>query len=66
MEKTMEKDFDNLPLSQSSVSHRLVDIQKRCTKLLGEPGEFSGLSLEDAKVELATNNHNPYDPYDRG
>ena len=61
MDKTMEKDFDNVPLSQSSVSLRLADIQKRCTRLLDEPGEFTGLSLEDAKTESATNKHNPYD-----
>jgi hypothetical protein len=57
----MEKDFDNVPLSQSSVSLRLADIQQRCTRLLDEPGEFTGLSLEEPKVEPETNNHNPYD-----
>ena len=61
MEKMMEKDFNNVPLSQSSVSLRLADIQKRCTKLLDEPGEFTSLSLEDPKPELATNRHNPYE-----
>ncbi len=66
MEKTMEKDFENLPLSQSNVSLRLADIQKRCSQLLDEPGEITGLSLEESKAELKTNNHDPYDPYDRG
>jgi hypothetical protein len=57
----MEKDFVNVPLSQSSVSLRLADIQKRCSQLLDAPGEFTGLSLEDSKAEFKTNNHNPYD-----
>ena len=63
MERNMEKDFDNVPLSQSNVSLRLADIQKRCSQLLGESGECTGLSLEDSKTEPPTNNH---DPYDRG
>lgn len=61
MEKNMEKDFEDVPLSQSNVSLRLADIQKRCSQLLHEPGEVTGLSLEDPKVEPETNDHNPYD-----
>ena len=61
MDRNMEKDFDDVPLSQSNVSLRLADIQKRCSKLLDNPGESTGLSLEEPKVEPETNNHNPYD-----
>lgn len=61
MEKNMEKDFDDVPLSLSNVSLRLADIQKRCSKLLDEPGELTGLSLEEPKVEAVANDHNPYD-----
>jgi hypothetical protein len=57
----MEKEFDAVPLSQSNVSLRLADIQKRCSQFLDEPGEITGLSLEEPKVEPETNNHNPYD-----
>ena len=61
MEKNMEKEFDDVPLSQSNVSLKLADIQKRCSQLLDEPGGFTGLSLEESKAEFKTNNHNPYD-----
>jgi len=61
MENDMGKDFDILPLSQSHVSLRLADIQKRCSQLLAEPGEVTGLALEEPKAESETNNHNPYD-----
>ncbi len=61
MEKNMEKEFDDVPLSRSNVSLKLADIQKRCSQLLDEPGEFTGLSLEEPKAEFKTNNHNPYD-----
>ena len=29
----MQKDFNNIPLSESNVSLKLADIQKRCTQL---------------------------------
>jgi len=57
----MKKVFVNVPLSQSSVSLRLADIQKRCSQLLDAPGDFTGLSLEESTSEFKTNNHNPYD-----
>ncbi len=61
MESKVDKDFDDIPLSQSNVSLRLADIQKRCSQLLDEPGESTGLSLEEPTVEDDKNN-----PYDRG
>lgn len=61
MESKMDKDFDDIPLSQTNVSLRLADIQKRCSQLLDQPGELTGLSLEEPTVEDDKNN-----PYDRG
>ena len=54
----MEKDFDDIPLSQSNVSLKLADIQKRCSQLLDEPNELTTLSLEEPVVE--PDNNNPY------
>ncbi len=61
MESKMDKDFDDIPLSQSNVSLRLADIQKRCSELLDESGELTRLSLEEPTVEPDKNN-----PYNRG
>jgi len=57
----MKKDFDDIPLSQSSVSTKLADIQKRYSELIDDANDFGGLSLEDPVTELDTNN-----PYNRG
>jgi hypothetical protein len=61
MERKMDKDFEDIPLSQSNVSLRLADIQKRCSQLLDESGDEMGLSLEEPTVEPEDSN-----PYDRG
>ncbi len=61
MERKMDKEFDDIPLSQSNVTLKLADIQKRCSQLLDEPGELTGLSLEEPTVEPDNNN-----PYNRG
>ncbi len=61
MERNMDKEFDDVPLSQSNVSLRLADIQKRCSQLLVEQGESTGLSLEEPTVEPDENN-----PYSSG
>ena len=37
----------NTPLSQSNVSLKLSEIQKRCSDLLDEPEDMLGLSLEE-------------------
>lgn len=59
----MEKDFRNRPLSESSVSHKLTEIQERCTRLLQESEGLDDLALEvDAPVEVPDRN----DPYNRG
>lgn len=61
MERMMPKDFNDIPLSESNVSLKLADIQKRCSELLQDSDAMTGLSLEEAHVEPDTNN-----PYNRG
>jgi hypothetical protein len=50
------------PLSQSNVSLRLSEIQKRCQELMEQ--ELSELCLEDSDTPL-TLAGNAYNPYDR-
>lgn len=57
----MEKEFNNIPLSQSNVSLKLADIQKRCSQLLQESGDSLELSLEEPALQTDDGN-----PYDRG
>ena len=57
----MKYDFDEVPLSESNVSLKLADIQKRCSQLLEDPDELTGLSLEEAPPGVDNSN-----PYDRG
>jgi hypothetical protein len=61
MDKTMNKDFDDIPLSQSNVSLKLADIQKRCSELLEDSNDFGGLSLEEPIADADNSN-----PYSRG
>jgi hypothetical protein len=39
------------PLSQSSVSLKLEEIQKRCSELMDEPDTLMELSLEDPTAD---------------
>ena len=48
MDTQMDKKTVAVPLSQSNVSLKLADIQKRCSELLDAPDNFGGLSLEEA------------------
>ncbi len=57
----MQKDFNKIPLSESNVSLKLADIQRRCTELLQESGDSLELSLEEPVVRADDNN-----PYNRG
>lgn len=57
----MDKEFKDIPLSQSNVSLKLADIQRRCSDLIEDPDNMSGLSLEEPAV-LPDNNN----PYNRG
>jgi hypothetical protein len=49
------------PLSQSSVSLKLEEIQERCKELLDEPDALLGLTLEEPVADPRSNN----DPYNR-
>ena len=57
----MDKDFKDVPLSESNVSLKLADIQKRCSELLEEPDALEELTLEEPVLDLGFN-----DPYNRG
>ena len=56
----MDKEFKDVPLSESNVSLKLADIQKRCSELLEQPDTLE-LTLEEPGLELDFNN-----PYKRG
>ncbi|MGB5628137.1 MAG: hypothetical protein WBM45_15025 [Woeseiaceae bacterium] len=58
----MQKDFNNIPLSESNVSLKLADIQKRCHQLMQESGDELELALEEPI--LATDDGS--NPYNRG
>lgn len=57
----MTKDFNDTPLSESNVTLKLADIQKRCSDLIEDSDDLGGLSLEEPVVESDNNN-----PYNRG
>ena len=57
----MQKDFKNIPLSESNVSLKLADIQRRCSELLLESGDELELSLEEPIIQTESGN-----PYNRG
>jgi len=57
----MNEKRDDIPLSQSNVSLKLADIQKRCSDLIDESDDLGGLSLEEPILEPDSNN-----PYKRG
>ena len=57
----MQKDINEIPLSQSNVSLKLADIQKRCSELLAESGDALELTLEEPLPSADDSN-----PYNRG
>ena len=57
----MEKDFNDIPLSESNVSLKLADIQRRCSEMLLDAGDALELSLEEPSAPPEGSN-----PYDRG
>ena len=59
MDPNKRKDFNDTPLSESNVSLKLADIQRRCAQLLEDDG--LELTLEEATAPLEGAN-----PYDRG
>ncbi len=50
----------DVPASESSVSLKLEEIQRRCSRLLDKPEGLSELTLEDAAADQGVN-----DPYNR-
>ncbi|MDH3490925.1 MAG: hypothetical protein OEM20_02850 [Gammaproteobacteria bacterium] len=57
----MEKEFnDDIPLSESNVSLKLADIQKRCSQLLQDTDNSLELTLEEAVAPS-----DAFNPYDR-
>ena len=56
------KYFKDVPLSESSVSHKLADIQNRCSLLRRKTDVIEGLSLDDPFGNKPDND----DPYSRG
>jgi len=61
MDGKMRKEINDTPLSESNVSLKLADIQRRCSELLEDSGDELELSLEEPVVEVEGSN-----PYDRG
>jgi hypothetical protein len=61
MDRKMQKDFNDIPLSESNVSLKLADIQRRCAQLLEESGDDLELTLEEPALPQDGSN-----PYDRG
>lgn len=61
MDRKMQKDFNDIPLSQSNVSLKLADIQRRCAELLEDSGDELELTLEEPALPQDGSN-----PYDRG
>ena len=61
MDDIMEKDDTPVPLSESSVSHELAEIQKRCAELLQDSASSNELTLEEPALVCDT-----FDPYNHG
>ena len=59
MDKKMQKDFNDIPLSESNVSLKLADIQRRCAELLEDADNGLELTLEEP-IAIRDGN-NPYD-----
>ena len=54
----MEKELKDIPLSESNVSLKLVDIQRRCSELLSDSSDELELTLEEPVA--APDDGNPY------
>ena len=61
MDRKMQKDFNDIPLSESNVSLKLADIQRRCAQLIEDSGDELELTLEEPALPQDGSN-----PYDRG
>ena len=58
MDRKMQKDFSDIPLSESNVSLKLADIQRRCAEFMQEPDDTLELAPEEPIV--GDNGSNPY------
>lgn len=58
MDRKMDKDFNYAPLSESNVSLKLADIQRRCSELMADD-TLTELSLEEEPV-IEPDKNNPY------
>jgi len=58
----MQKDFNDIPLSESNVSLKLADIQRRCTQFMQESGDDLELALEEPVINVDDSSN----PYSRG
>ena len=59
MDRKMQKDINDIPLSESNVSLKLADIQRRCAELLDESEDTLELTLEEPVIQR--DGSNPYD-----
>ena len=59
MDRKMQKDINDIPLSESNVSLKLADIQRRCAELLDDSDDTLELTLEEPVIER--DGSNPYD-----
>ena len=60
-DKAMDKEFKDIPLSESNVSLKLAEIQRRCSELIRQSGDTLELTLEEPLVGMDDGN-----PYNRG
>ena len=60
MDDETEKDANSVPLSESSVSHKLAEIQKRCSELLRDSANSDDLTLDEGAIVA-----DAFDPYNR-
>ena len=60
MDDDTQRDDNEVPLSESSVSHKLAEIQKRCSELLQDSANSDDLTLEEPAIVV-----DPFDPYNR-
>lgn len=56
----MEREFKKRPLAESSVSHRLSEIQERCSRLSQESEWLDELTLEEEPPLRAPDRNDPY------
>lgn len=60
MDDETEKGVNSVPLSESSVSHKLAEIQKRCSELLQDSANADELTLDEGAPVSDT-----FDPYNQ-